>query len=366
MPFMLMDFTDKKTSQSIPPCPRSLLKKVIKELKTSGYNAYVGCEYEFFNYRETPESIREKGFVNPTPLTPGMFGYSLLRTGRNREYVSAMMNGLHKFGVPVEGFHTETGPGVLEAAIQYCEALEAADRAILFKMGAKDIARDFGIIPTFMAKPSASLPGCGGHMHMSLSDNNGKSMFYEKGAQDNMSDTFRHFLAGQMHCLPQIMPMYAPTINSYKRFVEGYWAPTTATWGVENRTVSYRVIGSSEKSLRVEVRIPGADCNPYLGIAASLASGLYGIKNKLELPSPIGGSAYGDKKVTDGTEKKETLEKLPKNLLEGASRMRESKVAREIFGEDFVDHFTETRMWEWRKYQTAVTNWELERYFEII
>ncbi|PRP85213.1 L-glutamine synthetase, partial [Planoprotostelium fungivorum] len=364
MPFLLMDYTNKKTGEGLPVCPRSLLKKVdriIGELKDEGFTAHVGCEYEFFNYLETPKTIRDKGYVNPEPLTPGMFGYSLLRTGRNREYISALMHHLHKFGIPIEGLHTETGPGVLEAAIQYSEALEAADRAILFKMGSKDIARDFGIIPTFMAKPSASLPGCGGHMHMSLTDEKNHPVFFDEKGKDKMSDTFRHFLAGQMHCLPQIMPMYAPTINSYKRFVEGYWAPTTATWGVENRTVSFRVIGGSPKSLRVEVRIPGADCNPYLGIAASLASGLYGIKNKLELPPPTGGSAYGDKGKGGFVQ-----ETLPKNLHEAAQRMNESKVAREILGEEFVDHFAETRIWEWRKYQTAVTNWEIERYFEII
>eukprot|EP01117_Protostelium_nocturnum_P000686 TRINITY_DN1080_c2_g1_i1.p1 TRINITY_DN1080_c2_g1~~TRINITY_DN1080_c2_g1_i1.p1 ORF type:complete len:484 (-),score=156.06 TRINITY_DN1080_c2_g1_i1:42-1493(-) len=359
MPFLLMDYTDKKTGKSLEVCPRSLLKNVISKLEKEGFTPYVGCEYEFFNYLENAHGLKEKGFVDPKPITPGMFGYSLLRLSQNRGYVDSLMKNIPKFGIPLEGFHTETGPGVLEAAIQFSSALEAADRAVLFKMATKELAHPFGIIPTFMAKPSASLPGCGGHMHMSLKGKDGKPSFFEEGKEGNMSQTFRHFLAGQMHCLPQIMPMFAPTINSYKRFVEGYWAPTTATWGIENRTVSFRVIGGSPKSLRVEVRIPGADANPYLAVAASLASGLYGIKNKLELPTPVGGSAYGDKKELK-------QEALPKNLYEAALKMRDSPVAVELFGKTFVDHFSSTRIWEWRKYQQAVTNWEIERYFEII
>jgi len=271
-----------------------------------------------------------------------------------------VMEEMKKFGVPVEGLHTETGPGVLEAAIQFADALESADRAILFKMAIKDLGRNFGIMPTFMAKPNASLPGCGGHMHVSLHDlSDGKNIFPDDKDPDGMSQQFRHFVAGQMYCLPEILPMYAPTINSYKRMVEGFWAPTTPTWGIDNRTVSLRVIPGG-KATRVEVRIPGSDVNPYLGISAALASGVYGMKHKLALKAPVVGNAYGKKEDVN------QRDRLPRNLSEAANRMGDSKIARELFGDVFVDHFVATRVWEWRQFQAAVTDWERQRYFEII
>mmetsp|Transcript_17332 Transcript_17332/g.24076 ORF Transcript_17332/g.24076 Transcript_17332/m.24076 type:complete len:506 (-) Transcript_17332:52-1569(-) len=365
-PFFIMDFNEPNApNQPLDICPRNLLKKILGDMeKAHGYKALVGAEYEFFNYQESPQSLQDKKYVDVTPLTPGMFGYSHLRAGQNMEYMDALVANLTKFGVPIEGIHTETGPGVYEAAIQYSEALEAADRAVLFKMGTKDIAGKFGIIPTFMAKPNKSLPGCGGHTHQNLVDKNGNNIFYDSSAPHGMSETFKHFLAGQMHCLPEIMPMFAPTVNSYKRFVEGYWAPTTPTWGVENRTVSFRVIPGG-KATRIEVRVSGADMNPYLTIAASLASGLYGIKHKMALRPQVGGNAYGtaESKQEIATNPRDHL---PRNLFEAAKRMQESKLAVELFGSSFVEHFVATRLWEWRQFQTAVTNWETERYFEII
>eukprot|EP01114_Cavostelium_apophysatum_P014599 TRINITY_DN3820_c0_g1_i2.p1 TRINITY_DN3820_c0_g1~~TRINITY_DN3820_c0_g1_i2.p1 ORF type:complete len:493 (+),score=102.68 TRINITY_DN3820_c0_g1_i2:98-1576(+) len=366
VPFFLGDFYDPAKGKALEMCPRSLLKKVLAQTKSTGHKAYVGAEFEFFNYKETPQSVKEKKFVQPEPITPGMFGYSLLRTSRNRELFWAMMNQLPKFGIPIEGIHTETGPGVYEAAIQFGEALEAADRAVLFKTAVKEIARDFGVMPTFMAKPSSSLPGCGGHLHINLADEaTGTNTFYDANDPNKMSQQFKHFLAGMIYCAPEIMPMFAPNVNSYKRFVEGYWAPTTPTWGVENRTVSFRVIPASSKSTRVEIRLPGADMNAYLAVSASIASGLYGIRNKLPLQTAVTGNAYGAAPATAKVQVSDR-DKLPRNLGEASERMANSKVAKEIFGETFVDHFTSTRIWEWRQYQSAVTNWETERYFEII
>jgi glutamine synthetase len=285
-----------------------------------------------------------------------MFGYSLLRAGQNQPFFNAIMDELGAFRVPIEGLHTETGPGVFEAAILYSDALEAADRAILFKTSLKEIGARFGIMPSFMAKWNDKLPGSSGHIHQSLW-HDGKNAFYDERDPHKMSATFRHFLAGQMHCIPEILPFFAPTINSYKRLVEGAWAPTKVNWGFDNRTVAFRVIPGSSKSTRLETRVPGADVNPYLAVAAALASGLYGIEKKLELPAgPVLGNGYRDESAT----------KLPSNLLEAATRLGESKIAREIFGEAFVEHFVNTRLWEWRQYQTAVSSWELERYFEII
>jgi glutamine synthetase len=285
-----------------------------------------------------------------------MFGYSLLRANDNREFFAALMSDLGAFGVPIEGLHTETGPGVYEAALLFSEALEAADRAILFKAGAKEIGARFGIMPSFMAKWNAQLPGCSGHIHQSLSDGK-KNLFYDAKGAHGMSRLFESYLAGQVDALMGMAPMFWPTINSYKRLVDGFWAPVKPTWGVDNRTASFRVIAGSPKSTRLETRCPGADVNPYLAMAAVLAAGLSGIERKMKLTAkPIHGTNQGA----------EHIPRAPRTLIETTRIFRESAVARDWFGDDFVDHFAATREWEWRQWQDAVTDWEMKRYFEII
>ena len=356
LPFFLGDFEDS-LGQPLPICPRQLLKRVIAKASSLGLKALFGIEFEWFNFRETPATLREHAFSKPEPITPGMFGYSLTRAGQNREFFTAIMDELLAFRVPIEGLHTETGPGVYEAAILYSDALEAADRAVLFKASVKEIGHRFGIMPTFMAKWNEKLPGCSGHMHQSLLDENGNNLFYDGAAPHRMSSVFKSYLAGQMRLLPEILPMFAPTINSYKRLVEGAWAPTRVNWGADNRTVAFRVIPAAKKSTRLETRVGGSDINAYLGVAAALAAGLYGIEHKLELPHPpVVGNGYRDEKA----------EILPRNLEEAANKMGASKIARELFGDAFVDHYVSSRIWEWRQFQSAVTTWERERYFEII
>lgn len=356
IPFFLADFHDGQ-GKALEVCPRQVLKSVIKKCESMGLSSTFALEFEWFNFLETSQSLADKGHANMQTLTPGMFGYSVLRTSQNRKFMNAIMDKMLEFDIPVEGLHTETGPGVYEAAIQYTNALEAADRGVLFKTGTKEIAHKYEIMPTFMAKWNSELPGCSGHIHQSLWNEQGENVFYDANQRFGMSDTFKHYLAGQMHCLPDILPFFAPNVNSYKRLVEGHWAPTHVTWAADNRTSSLRVIPGSEKSTRLETRVGGADINPYLGIAASLASGLYGIENKLELPSePVEGNAYEAKDSP----------KLPSNLLLAAEKMASSSLAKELFGEAFIDHFANTRIWEWRQFQAAVTNWELQRYFEII
>jgi glutamine synthetase len=353
--FFLAEFLDNDGSP-LEICPRQLLKKVLAKAEKMGFAVKIGMEFEWFNFQETPHSMAEKNYRDPEPLSPGMFGYSILRTTLNQEFFSALMDECLAFGIPLEGLHTETGPGVLEAAIAVDDAIVAADRAILFKTAAKEIGLRFGIMPSFMAKPSMSLPGCSGHIHQSLWDEKG-NRFYDAEAPHRMSTLFKQYLAGQMLCLPDVLPMYAPTINSYKRLVEGYWAPTRPTWGVDNRTTAFRVIPGSSKSTRIEVRIPGADVNPYLAMAASIASGLYGIENQLDLNTPpIQGNAYAATEVP----------LLPRNLAESSERMAQSELAQEILGERFVKHFTATRFWECKQFHNTVTDWELKRYFEII
>ncbi len=287
-----------------------------------------------------------------------MFGYSLLRANANREYINALFDDLALFNVPIEGLHTETGPGVYEVAILFSEALEAADRAILFKTAAKEIGSRYGIMPSFMAKWSAQYPGCSGHLHQSLNDGSKKNVFHDaRGRHGGMSRLFESYLAGQVGALMEMAPMYWPTINSYKRLVDGFWAPVKPTWAVDNRTASFRVIVGSAKSTRLETRCPGADMNPYLATAAVLAAGLNGIEKGLKLTAkPITGTNQGA----------ENIPRAPRTLIETTRIFKESRVARDWFGDDFVDHFAATREWEWRQWLDAVTDWELKRYFEII
>jgi glutamine synthetase len=357
VPFFLADFHDGK-GKALAVCPRQLLKTVVQRANDAGYSPSMGFEFEFFNFRETPQSLHEKGFRNLEPLTPGMFGYSLLRASANQEYFAALMDEMYKFGVPLEALHTETGPGVLEAAILYSKAVEAADRAILFKAAAKEIGGGLGIMPTFMAKISPDLPGCSGHLHQSIWTMDGKqNLFYDEQDPLQMGETFKHYLAGQMHCLPHILPFFAPTVNSFKRLVEGMWAPTTVTWGADNRTTAFRVLSGGTKSTRLETRVPGADINPYLAGAAAIASGMYGVANKLELTEErITGNGYAAKDAVT----------LPRNLLEATEKMMRSEVAREMFGNEFIDHFGNSRLWECREFQKSVSDWELQRYFETV
>lgn len=354
-PFFLADFS--QSNDVVDVCPRTLLKKVRQEALDLGFNPKFGAEFEWFNFDETMHSLQEKEYTNPTPLTPGMFGYSVLRASQNSEFINELFDSLHEFNIPLEGFHTETGDGVYEAAITYSEILEAADRASLFKTSVKEIASEFDLIPSFMAKWNPKLPGCSGHIHQSLWDKSGKNMFYDRTNEEKISKLMKHYIAGQIHCLPHILPMFAPTTNSYKRYVEGSWAATSISWGIENRTVALRVINRSENSTRLENRVPGSDANPYLSMAASLASGLYGIKHQLELEmKPTLGNQYENKEA----------QAFPEDLHKATNAMKKSPIANELFGEAFVDHFIKTREWEWRQYDPQQKNWEMKRYFEII
>lgn len=357
LPFFLADFS-RADGNDLSACPRSLLKRIRQQCAELGYHAEYAQEFEWFNFRETPQSLQEKEFRHMQPLTPGMFGYSILRPSGESDYFHDLFDWLSEFDIPLEGLHTETGPGVYEAAIIHDEILKAADKAVLLKTAVKEIAYRHGIVATFMAKWNTELPGCSGHLHQSLwSPDQSQNLFYDAQDAANMSPLMKQFIAGQLHCLPHILPMFAPTVNSYKRLVEGAWAPTTVTWAIENRTTALRVINDSAGHTRVEHRVAGSDSNPYLAMAAALASGLYGIKNKLSLDiAPTQGNGYEDK--AQGT--------LPPNLWEATQAMKASPLSVELFGEAFVSHFTSTREWEWRQYARQVSDWELKRYFEII
>ena len=355
IPFFLADFRHAEDLSAV--CPRTLLRNIAAEAKALGFEPKFATEYEWYNF-EMPESgigtISESG---PKPITAGMFGYSMLRTSQYSSYVNDLFGMLREFDVPLESIHTETGNGAYEAAIEYTNVEEAADRSVLFKTGVKEIAHKHGISASFMAKWSEDLPGSGAHIHQSLWDEQSSAnLFFAADNEAGMSQMMRHYLAGQLHCLPYILPMLAPTINSYKRFVEGSWASTTVSWGLDNRTTAVRVLAGRPESTRIELRVPGADVNPYLAIAASLASGLYGIKHEMDLDDPTQGNEYESEDAVG----------LPKTLKEAVSNMKGSDIANELFGEAFTSHFIQSREWECLQFEKAVTNWELKRYFEII
>ena len=355
VPFFLGEFVNADGTP-YPVCPRQVLKRVLRRAEQLGFKPMTGMEFEWFNFSETPQTWAAKKGVGPETLTPGMFGYSLLRMADNRGFFNALMDEMAAFNVPIEGLHTETGPGVYEAALAFSSALEQADRAILFKTGAKEIGKRFGIMPSFMAKWSAQYPGCSGHIHQSLSD--GKSnLFYSANSPRAMSPLFESYLAGQVACLMEFAPMFWPTINSYKRLVDGFWAPVKPTWGIDNRTASFRVIAGSPKATRLETRCPGADVNPYLAMAAVIAAGMHGVEKGLKLSTPP---------ITGTNQGAENVPRAPRSLIRSTHNFKESAIARDWLGDTFVDHFAATREWEHRQWQDAVTDWELKRYFEII
>ncbi|GAB4239433.1 MAG: glutamine synthetase [Methyloligellaceae bacterium] len=338
-------------------CPRAVLRRVIERAAAAGYDVMAGFEYEFFVFNETPLSVREKDYQDLTPMAPGFFGYSVMRATTGSDFYRGLLDLCSEMEFPLEGLHEETGPGVLEAAIEAADGLEAADRAALFKTFTKIFAQKREMLATFMAKWSPDWPGQSGHIHMSLRQN-GKPVFHDPGAEFGMSESMRHFIGGQQALMPELLSMVASTVNSYKRLIPGFWAPTDATWGVDNRTCALRVIGGSEKAQRVEYRVAPADANPYLALAAALGSGLWGIENRIEPAPPVQGNAY-DQKFPARL-------KLPATLWEAAQRLRRSKAAAALFGQEFVEHYATTREWEEREFRKHITDWELKRYLEII
>ncbi len=352
-------FLGEFSGEAAAVCPRNVLGRIVDKAAAMGFNAIAAFEYEFFLFDETPHSVREKGFRNLKPMTPGSFGYSVLRTSVWSEFHAEHLANSKAMNMALESLHTETGPGVMEAAIDKDAALHAADKAALFKTFSKVAAQRHGLMATFMAKWSPDQPGLSGHIHISLkSRRGGRPTFHDDKAADGMSQKMRHFVGGQQALMPELLAMIAPTINSYTRLIPGFWAPTNATWGIENRTCALRVIAGRPDYLRVEYRVAAADANPYLALAAALGAGLYGIENEIEPTAPITGNAY-EKKVPARLD-------LPRSLGDAAARFRRSRAAREMFGDAFVEHYAASREWEEREFRKAITDWELARYFEII
>jgi len=337
--------------------PRAILQKQINVAKDLGLTAKTASELEYHSYKNSYEDLAKDHYHHLTPMGWYVSDYHMLQGEREEVINGAARRHLKNSGIPVENTKGECGIGQHELNLVYAEVQEMADRHKIFKHCLKEIADAAGLSVSFMAKPSQGDAGCSCHVHLSLWKGR-KNAFCgdEQLGSIQCSDFFRWFLGGWIKHVPDMMVFYAPTINSYKRYQTASWAPTSLAWSYDNRTAGFRIVGRNTDSLRIECRIPGADCNPYLMYAAVLASGLDGIKNKIEPPDEFTGDAYHA----------DQLSKVPATLYDAIEQFEKSEFAKSVFGEDVVNHYLHFFELEQEAYNRAVTDWERQRYFERI
>jgi len=334
--------------------PRAMLQKQLARLEAHGLKAMMASELEFYLFDESYRDISDRNFQEPRTSGTYIQDYHILQTTREEPVLRAMRNGLEGAGIPVENSKGEWGPGQEELNIEYSDALSMADRHVIMKNGMKEIADAHGKAITFMAKWKTDLAGSSCHIHLSLQDGQGSNVFCESKDEHGMSDTMRHFMAGQLAHASDITYFLAPFINSYKRFQAGTFAPTKAIWSRDNRTAGFRLCGEGGKAIRSECRIGGADLNPYLAFAALIAAGLDGIENKRALEEAYMGDAYtGD-----------DLREIPKTLREAIVALDGSTMLREALGDHVIEHYVHTARWEQSEFDRQVTDWEVKRGFE--
>lgn len=339
----------------VPHSPRQILKKQIARLDAMGMTCFCASELEFYLFDESYESAAGKRFHGLKTAGAYIEDYNILQTTREEGVMRAIRKGMQGAGIPVENSKGEWGPGQEEINVRYADALTMADRHVILKNGAKEIASAQGKSITFMAKWRYDLAGSSSHVHMSLWDKAGKTpLFFEPGAEYGMSPLMRSFLAGQIRHAREITWFLAPYVNSYKRFQAGTFAPTKTIWSRDNRTAGFRLCGEGSKAIRAECRIGGADLNPYLAFAALIAAGLAGVEEKLALPPPFSGDAYQVAKLPD----------VAKTLRDATTALDKSKMLRAAFGEEVIDHYVHTARWEQLEYDRRITDWELMRGFE--
>ncbi|MEV8568751.1 glutamine synthetase family protein [Streptomyces sp. NPDC051322] len=334
----------------VPVAPRQILRRQLDRLAEHGLTAHVGTELEFIVFKDTYEQAWDRDYRDLTPANQYNIDYSVLGTGRIEPLLRRIRNEMAAAGLTVESAKGECNPGQHEIVFRYDEALVTCDQHAIYKTGAKEIASQEGVSLTFMAKYNER-EGNSCHIHLSLQDEQGHSVMAD-AQPGGMSQLMRYFLAGQLAALREFSLLYAPNINSYKRFQRGSFAPTAVAWGRDNRTCALRVVGHGS-SLRFENRLPGGDVNPYLAVAGLIAAGLYGIEHRLDLPDPCEGNAYDA-----------GYEQVPSTLREAADLWESSSVAREAFGQEVVAHYRNMARVELRAFDAAVTDWELRRGFE--
>ena len=329
----------------VNPSPRQVLKRQVERAVELGYEPMFGSELEFYLLKESFEEAHAKHYRDLTPSVPYILDYHILATTYDEPLIRQIRNGMQGAGIPVETSKGEAWPGQQEINFRFAEAVTMADNHTIYKNGAKEIAHLNGCSITFMAKPDHTWIGNSCHIHSSLWRD-------AENAFAGESDVFKHYLAGQIACLRELAVFLAPTINSYKRFAAGSWAPTTLAWGHDNRTCGFRIVGHGG-TLRAETRIPGGDANPYLAFAALLAAGIYGIENELELPPGLEGNAY-----------ESDAERFPHSLREAIDALEKGTMARGALGDDVVDHYLNYARTEQRLFDEVVTCYERERMFE--
>jgi glutamine synthetase len=329
----------------VAPSPRQVLRRQIDRAEELGFTPMVGSELEFFLFRESYEDVRARHFRDLTPSVPYILDYHILASSYDEPLLRRIRTEMKRAGMRVESSKGEAGAGQHEINFRFADALRAADDHVVYKNGAKEIAHQEGCSITFMAKPDHDQVGSSCHIHSSLW-RDGRNAFGEDDA------VFGQFLAGQIACARELAIFFAPTVNSYKRFVAGSWAPTTLAWGHDNRTCGFRVVGHGA-SKRAETRIPGADVNPYLAFAALLAAGFHGIEHELELGPALEGNAY----VSDA-------ERFPSTLREAIEALETGTMARAALGDDVVDHYLNYAHTEQRLFDSVVTCYERGRFFE--
>ena len=329
----------------VAPSPRQVLKRQLERAADLGFTAMFGSELEFFLLKETYEEAHAKHYRDLTPSVPYILDYHILAATFDEPFIRQVRNGMEGAGIRVETSKGEAWPGQHEINFRYADALTMADNHVIYKNGAKELAHLNGCSVTFMAKPDHTWIGSSCHIHSSLWRGDENQFAGE-------SDVFKQYLAGQIAHLKELAIFVAPTINSYKRFAAGSWAPTTLAWGHDNRTCGFRIVGHGS-ALRTETRIPGGDVNPYLAFAALLAAGLAGIEDGLELPPPLEGNAY-----------ESDAERFPHSLREGIAALEAGTMARAALGDDVVDHYLNYARTEQELFDKAVTCYERERMFE--
>ncbi len=345
--------------EAVEEAPRWVLKRQLERAAALGYTVKLAAEFELYCFRESFDEARAKRFQGLTPVSGYLEDYHILQTSKEEPLVQAIRNGMEAAGIEVETSKGEWGRGQEEINLVYAEALEMADRAALYKHGAKEIAHQQGCSITFMAKYDAGAAGSSFHLHSSLWDRAGRKPLFPEtkrnGKRAAGTPLFGGWLAGQMAMARELAYFYAPGVNSYKRYQSGSFAPTRIVAGWDNRTCGFRLCGEGA-GFRVENRIPGADANPYLAFAATVAAGLHGVAAKPKAPKLYDGNAYEDA----------ALPQVPKTLREAVGELERSKVARAALGERVVNHYVHAAKLEQQAFDQAVTDWELIRNFERI
>lgn len=351
---VLCDVVDEQDRTPIDVAPRSILKAQEARAAALGLTVNIGAELEFFLFKDSYAEAAAKRYHGLVPHSDVIEDYHILQTTRDEYLIRDIRNGLQGAGVPVEFSKGEAGKGQHEINLVYATACEMADRNTIYKNGAKEIAEAHGRSLTFMAKYAMDEVGSSCHIHSSLWDADGaRSLMWDDDAPHHLSDTFRHWLGGLVHCSRELSLLFAPTVNSYKRFQPDSWAPTAVAWGMDNRTCGLRLVGHGQ-GYRVESRIPGADVNSYHAFAGVIAAGLWGIEHELDPGEPFVGNAYVDPDVAH----------IPSTLVEAIELFRGSEVARHAFGDEVHHHILNTAEQEWAAFNRAVTDWELQRNFE--